>query len=270
MKSPPPVVLTIAGSDCSAGAGIQADLKTFTALGCFGLTAVTCVVSETPQVVRHVHPVPVEVVADQVGLLLESYPIAAIKTGMLFSPQHIEAIATILRGSNIPLVVDPVMVASSGGSLMQHEALGAYRQLLLPLASVATPNLPEAAALRGRGPLGPADQEPAALELAASFQVPILVKGGHLDGHSERCDILAEPNGTITRFSAPFIDSPASHGTGCTLAAAIAAGLGHGHTLPAAISTAKQFVSTAIATSHSWSSPATGPIHALNQSAHSR
>jgi hydroxymethylpyrimidine/phosphomethylpyrimidine kinase len=261
----PPVVLTIAGSDCSAGAGIQADLKTFTRFATFGLTAVTCVVSETPRTVRHVHPVPPEVVADQVALLLDSYPVAAIKTGMLFSPEHIAAIAAVLAGRRIPLVVDPVMVASSGDSLMQHAALCAYRELLLPLAGVITPNMPEASALLGRPVTTLAELEPAARELAGLFHTHCLLKGGHLAAGGERLDLLASPDGQLQRFAAPWIDSPASHGTGCTLAAAIAAGLAHGQPLRTAVANAKQFVSTAIATGHSWTSPDGQSIHALNQ-----
>lgn len=263
--SSPPVVLTIAGSDCSAGAGIQADLKTFTRFHTFGLTAVTCVVSETPRTVRHVHPVPPAIVADQVALLLDSYPVAAIKTGMLFSPEHIAAIAAILATRNIPLVVDPVMVASSGDSLMQHAALDAYRDLLLPLACVMTPNLPEASALLGRQLTTLAEMEPAARELARRFQTHCLLKGGHLTAGTERLDLLASPDGEVHRFVAPWIDSPASHGTGCSLAAAITAGLAHGQPLLAAVAASKQFVSAAIATGHSWTSPDGQPIHALNQ-----
>jgi hydroxymethylpyrimidine/phosphomethylpyrimidine kinase len=263
--SSPPVVLTIAGSDCSAGAGIQADLKTFTRFATFGLTAVTCVVSETPRTVRHVHPVPPAIVADQVRLLLDSYPVAAIKTGMLFSPEHIAAIAEVLSTRPIPLVVDPVMVASSGDSLMQHSALAAYRELLLPLASVITPNLPEASALLGRAVSTLADLEPAARELARLYQTHCLLKGGHLAAGTERLDLLAGPDGQVHLFAAPWIDSPASHGTGCTLAAAIAAGLAHGQPLLAAVAAAKKFISAAIASGHSWTSPDGQPIHALNQ-----
>jgi len=261
----PPIVLTIAGSDCSAGAGIQADLKTFSRFDTFGLTAVTCVVSETPRTVRHVHPVPPEIVADQVRLLLDSYPVAAIKTGMLFSPEHIAAIAEILATRSIPIVVDPVMLASSGDSLIEHAALSAYHQLLLPLASVITPNLPEASALLGRQITTLADLEPAACELALLYQTHCLLKGGHLPAATERLDLLAGPDGSLHRFAAPWLDSPASHGTGCTLAAAIAAGLAHRHPLPTAVANAKQFVSAAIASGHSWSSPDGQSIHALNQ-----
>ena len=145
MKSAIPVALTIAGSDCSAGAGIQADLKTFQHFGVHGLTAITCVVSETANIVRAVHPVPVDVVADQISLLLESFPVRAVKTGMLFSAPHVIAVAEILgRHRDVQLVVDPVMIASTGDSLLEPDAVTAYKSLLLPLARVITPNLHEA------------------------------------------------------------------------------------------------------------------------------
>ena len=145
MKNTLPVALTIAGSDCSAGAGIQADLKTFQHFHVHGLTAVTCVVSETANIVRAVHPVPVEIVADQISLLLESFPVAAVKTGMLFSAAHVTAVAEILRKHDgLSLVVDPVMIASTGASLLEPAAIDCYKNLLLPLARVS----------RERGPGG--------------------------------------------------------------------------------------------------------------------
>jgi hydroxymethylpyrimidine/phosphomethylpyrimidine kinase len=146
-----PIALTIAGSDCSAGAGLQADLKTFQHFQVYGLTAVTCVVSETPLIVRHVHPIPVDVVIDQVELLLQTFPIGAIKTGMLYSAAHIERLAELLaKYPNIPLVIDPVMIASTGDPLIEENAIIAYKEKLLPLATLITPNLPEAAVLLDR------------------------------------------------------------------------------------------------------------------------
>ncbi len=178
----PPVALTIAGSDCSAGAGIQADLKTFQHFHVHGLTAVTCVVSETANIVRAVHPVPVAIVSDQVSLLLDSFPVAAVKTGMLYSAAHVRAVAEILaRHPGLALVVDPVMIASTGDPLLEDDAITAYRELLLPLARVITPNLPEAEVLLGEKIPDEAALESAAHRLAERFGTAVLLKGGHLD-----------------------------------------------------------------------------------------
>ncbi|MFT6596570.1 MAG: hydroxymethylpyrimidine/phosphomethylpyrimidine kinase, partial [Akkermansiaceae bacterium] len=161
-----PVALTIAGSDCSAGAGLQADLKTFTSFGVHCLTAVSCVVSETPLTVNQIHPVPPVILQDQIRLLLASYPVAAIKTGMLYSKAHIVAVCELLADTGIPLVVDPVMVASTGDPLLVDVALEAISERLLPLATVITPNLPEAGILLGRSVLAFDEQEKAASELS--------------------------------------------------------------------------------------------------------
>ena len=264
MSHPPPVALSIAGSDCSAGAGIQADLKTFQHFGVHGLTAVTCVVSETANVVRAVHPVPVEVVADQVSLMLDSFPVAAVKTGMLFSAAHVKAVADILtKHPDLALVVDPVMVASTGDPLLEPDALAAYRESLLPLARVITPNLPEAEVLLGREIPDESALEAAARELADRFGTAVLLKGGHLPG--DTClDLLVE-NGETFRFSEGRIAVAGSHGTGCTFSAAITAVLARGETLPWAVESAKKFLGTALRQSWSFPSPAGGSVHALNQ-----
>src|SRR5205814_10527194 len=146
-----PVALTIAGSDTSAGAGIQADLKTFSALGVYGLTAVTCVVAERPGVVSRIEPVSAELVRDQIEVLLRSFPVAALTAGMLFSASIITEIAHVLRGhGSTPLVIDPVMVATSGAALLQEDAIAAYERELFPIATLLTPNLGEATRLLGR------------------------------------------------------------------------------------------------------------------------
>ena len=182
-----PIALTIAGSDCSAGAGLQADLKTFQHFEVYGLTAVTCVVSETAAIVRHVHAIPVAVVMDQVQLLLQSFPICAIKTGMLYSATHIEQLAALLaKYPNIPLVIDPVMIASTGAPLIEENAIQAYRQRLLPLATLITPNLPEAAVLLDRKEILTAEFHQAAHQLAQRYKVAVLLKGGHLDVNISR------------------------------------------------------------------------------------
>ncbi len=259
-----PVTLTIAGSDCSAGAGIQADLKTFQHFHVHGLTAVTCVVSETANLVRAVHPVPVEILADQISLLLESFPIAAIKTGMLFSAAHVTAVAEILKSHpHIALVVDPVMIASTGASLLEPAAIDCYKNLLLPLARVITPNLPEAEALLGQPIPDESALEPAARALSEKFGTAILLKGGHLDG-PQCIDLLLE-NSTVHRFTAARIPVPGSHGTGCTLSAAIAAALALGQSLPEATATAKSYLGETLRLSYSYHSPNGQSLHALNQ-----
>jgi hydroxymethylpyrimidine/phosphomethylpyrimidine kinase len=264
---PPPVALTIAGSDCSAGAGIQADLKTFQHFRVHGLTAVTCVVSETANIVRAVHPVPVAIVIDQLTLLLESFPVAAIKTGMLFSAAHVLAIAEILRKfPHIPLVVDPVMIASSGASLLEPEAIAAYQDALLPLARLITPNLPEAEALLGESIPDDAALEPAARRLAEKFGTAILLKGGHLPG-SECIDLLVE-HGQVHRFTAPRIPvagDHGSHGTGCTLSAAVTAALAQGQPLPQAVEVAKRYLGETLRQSYAFQTDRSQPVHALSQ-----
>lgn len=264
MKPAIPVALTIAGSDCSAGAGIQADLKTFQHFKVHGLTAVTCVVSETANIVRVVYPVPVEIVSDQISLLLESFPVAAIKTGMLFSAAHVVAVAELLRNfPKIPLIVDPVMIASTGARLLEPDAIAAYQSLLLPLARVITPNLPEAEALLGEPIPDEATFESAARRLAARFGTAVLLKGGHLDG-PECIDVLAEGE-NLRYFRAARIVVVGSHGTGCTLSAAVAAALAGGESLPRAVEIAKNYLGKTLRHSYEFRAPDGKPLHALNQ-----
>jgi hydroxymethylpyrimidine/phosphomethylpyrimidine kinase len=259
-----PVALTIAGSDCSAGAGIQADLKTFQYFNVHGLTAVTCVVSETANIVRAVHAVPVEVVRDQISLLLESFPVAAVKTGMLFSAAHVAAVAEILQEHpDVQLVVDPVMIASTGAPLLEPDAMDAYRELLLPLARVITPNLPEAEALLGEKIQDDAALESAARRLSDRFGTAILLKGGHLDGPV--CMDLLVDREEVHRFTAARIPVAGSHGTGCTLSAAIAAALASGRTLQEAVEMAKDYLGRTLSHSYTLCSPGGEAVHALNQ-----
>ncbi|MES2657821.1 MAG: bifunctional hydroxymethylpyrimidine kinase/phosphomethylpyrimidine kinase [Verrucomicrobiota bacterium] len=259
-----PVALTIAGSDCSAGAGIQADLKTFQHFEVHGLTAVTGVVSETANVVRAVHAVPVAVVRDQISLMMESFPVAAVKTGMLFSAAHVTAVAEILRSHpQVPLVVDPVMIASTGASLLEPDAVAAYRELLLPLARVLTPNLPEAEVLLGRRIADEAELEGAARELAAMFGTAVLLKGGHLEG-ADCVDVLVDDR-TVNHFIARRIPVAGSHGTGCTLSAAVAALLARGEALSKAVEGAKNYLGQALQESYGFRSAAGVEVHALNQ-----
>jgi hydroxymethylpyrimidine/phosphomethylpyrimidine kinase len=264
MTNAPPVALTIAGSDCSSGAGIQADLKTFQHFHVHGLTAVTCVVSETANIVRAVHPVPVAIVGDQVSLLLDSFPVAAVKTGMLFSAGHVRAVAEILaRHPGLVLVVDPVMVASTGDPLLENDAIDAYRELLFPLARVITPNLPEAEVLLGEKIPDETALEAAAHRLAARFGTAVLLKGGHLATH-DCLDVLAE-NGGLLRFRDERIPVAGSHGTGCTLSAAITAALACGESLPQAVETGKKFLGKCLRHSYQFTGPDGEIVHALDQ-----
>ena len=251
MHASPPVALTIAGSDCSAGAGLQADLKTFQHFGIFGLTAVTCVVAETSKVVRSVHAVPPAILQDQLHVLLESFPIAAIKTGMLFSKAHIVAVTEILQQyRGIPLVIDPVMIASTGDPLLEENAIAAYKERLFPLATLVTPNLDEAEVLWGAPARDEPTMERAAHELSARHGCAVLLKGGHLGG-PECADLLVE-NNLPTWFRSPRIDTPASHGTGCTLSAAIAANLALGRDLHDSVGRAKDYLSRTLDPCLAW------------------
>lgn len=252
---PPPVVVTIAGSDSSAGAGIQADLKTFTYFRVFGQSVVTCIVAEAPGRVQRIEPVSAEAVQDQLRLSLEYFPVSAIKTGMLYSKEIISAVCETLE--EIPskerpaLVVDPVMVASSGDSLLQKDALEIYRNRLFPLATVVTPNRDETAIIHGRTVETATELEAIGPELVQRYGTAFLLKGGHWPGDLA-IDYLATQAG-ITRLAEPFVAAKSTHGTGCTLSAALAAGLALGDTLPAAARRAKTFVTRAIAESMTWS-----------------
>jgi hydroxymethylpyrimidine/phosphomethylpyrimidine kinase len=255
-----PVALSIAGSDSSAGAGIQADLKTFSALGVYGLTAVTCVVAETPGLVSKIEPVTAELVRNQIEVLLRSFPVAAIKTGLLFSASIITEIARVLRAHrSTPLVIDPVMVATSGDALLQEDAIQTYERELFPFAALLTPNLGEASRLVGRSITDLAAMHDAGEILGKRYGAPVLLKGGHLRG-DDAIDLLFM-GGNVIEFSAPFSRGIATHGTGCTYSAAITAGLANRLPLEEAVGRAKKFVTAAIAQHHAW-----GGVQALNHS----
>ena len=259
-----PVVMTIAGSDCSAGAGLQADLKTFQHFHVHGLTAVTCIVSETANVVRNIMPVPVELLADQIELLLESFSISAIKTGMLYSADHVDIVASILtKYPGIPLIVDPVMVASTGDLLIHQAAVRAYMEKLLPLASLVTPNIPEAETLLDMRISNLSEMEMGCKEFTQRFQVPVLIKGGHLEW--PECIDMLHSAGQLHKFSAPRLETAASHGTGCTLSAAISALIGSGHTLLDAVAAAKSYLNRSLRDSYSIQLEGKMPMHCLNQ-----
>lgn len=247
----PPVVLTIAGSDNSCGAGAQADLKTITALGGYAQTAITCVVAEVPGAVEVIQPVKPAVVAAQVRLSLEAFPVQAVKTGMLFSRGIIRAVAESLAAvPTLPLVVDPVMVASSGDPLLEPAAVAAYERLLFPRATLVTPNLDELRLLSGEPCRDLAGMEAAGRRLVDRHGCGFLLKGGHLGGRVAT-DILITQRGS-ERFTAPFRRGVDTHGTGCTYSAAIATGLARGMSLAEAVGLAKRFVSAAIAGVLQW------------------
>ncbi len=242
-RSGPPVLLTIAGSDSGGGAGIQADLKTFAALGGYGTSAVTAVTAQNPAGISAVQGIEPDVVAEQIRQVARYYPLAAAKTGMLFSAAVVRAVAEAWRelSPRPPLVVDPVLVATSGAKLHEDNALAALCERILPLAAVVTPNLEEAALLLGRPLRGRADMEPAARALHARFGVAVLVKGGHLRDSDDAADCLYDGR-SVAWTSRPFVRGVNSHGTGCTLSAAIAAGLGAGLPLAEAVARAREYL----------------------------
>jgi hydroxymethylpyrimidine/phosphomethylpyrimidine kinase len=244
-----PVVMTVAGSDNSGGAGIQADLKTFTTLGVYGTSAITCVVAENPNEVRKIHPMPASMVREQMELVFDVFPVVALKTGMLFSAEIIEAIADFLEEiperSRPELVIDPVMVATSGALLLEEEAASRMADMLLPLATLVTPNLDEASLLAGRELKSEDEAARAAAELSSRWGVPFLVKGGHLKTR-QAVDFLVEGN-EIYRMEVPRIPGIETHGTGCTYSAAITAFLAKKKSLLESVVGGKEFVTRAIA-----------------------
>src|SRR5216117_1264076 len=264
-----PVALTVAGSDCSAGAGIQADLKTFTALGVYGLTAVTCIVAEVPGKVSRIEPVTARMVREQIEVLLKNFRVGAIKTGLLCSAEIVCAVARTIQhdekktARSIPFVVDPVMIATSGDNLLESEAVESYKNKLFPLATLITPNLDEAALLLETTIIDRKQMESAARALAKKYRASILLKGGHLRGDNA-IDLLFH-QGELTEFSAPFMRGVETHGTGCTYSAAIAAGLASGFSLEQATKRAKKFVTESIALHLRWKRGST-EIDALNHS----
>ena len=238
-------MMTVAGSDCSAGAGLQADMKAAHAMGAFALTAVTCVVSEAPGLVRGIQEVDPELVADQVRINLEHFPVSAVKTGMLYSPAIVRAVHEVLAGTGIPVVVDPVMIATAGDRLMREEAVAVYEELLLPGAALLTPNLDEAAVLLRSSVNPERDELPeAAARLAIRYGCPVLLKGGHLEGDCR--DALA---GRLR------VRDVSTHGTGCSLSAAIAARLAAGDGLATAVERGLEFIAAAIRDHLRWEHP---------------
>jgi len=241
-----PRVLSIAGSDSGGGAGIQADLKTFSALGCYGMTAITALTAQNTCGVRSIHAVPPQMLRDQIDAVMEDIGADAVKIGMLHSPEIVQTVAEAIdRHAMQHVVFDPVMVATSGAVLIDNAAIEVLVRELFVRAAVITPNLDEAALLVGY-PLGSKqDMERAALDLLAKGARAVLLKGGHLPGRNVM-DLLLSAGGEKLWMQAPRIDSPNTHGTGCTLSSAIAAHLALGASLPDAVQQARNFVREAL------------------------
>lgn len=237
-----PVVLSIAGSDSGGGAGIQADLKVFHACECFGTTAVTCVTAQNPDAVRGVEPLSPAMVTDQIHAVCEGFPVAATKTGMLFSAAIIKVVAASLAHMSCPnLVVDPVMVATSGARLLREDAITALQSTLIPMATVMTPNLPEAEVLAGHSIESLDALKQTARELADRFEVACALKGGHLALNDTIVDVLCDGH-EIHTFETPRLAAVETHGTGCTFSAMVAAKLAHGASIPEAVYAAQKGV----------------------------
>ena len=243
-----PRAMTIAGSDSGGGAGIQADLKTFAALGVYGTSALTAITAQNTVAVTDVHEIPPSTIAAQIDAILTDIGADAVKTGMLSSSAIIECVADSLRRhSALPgvsrLVVDPVMVAKSGDSLLRQEAVSALKELMVPLAAVVTPNIPEAETLTGLSITSDEDMREAARRIVGMGARAVVVKGGHREGPATD---LYHDGDSFREFTAPRFDTANTHGTGCTFASAVAAGLAQGLNTEDAVGQAKEYVTEAI------------------------
>lgn len=243
-----PKAMTIAGSDSGGGAGIQADLKTFAALGVYGTSTLTAITAQNTMGVTAIHEIPTDIIAAQIDAILADIGADAVKTGMLSSSAIIEVVAARLRRHDVTqLVVDPVMVAKSGDRLLREEAMDALRTRLVPLATVVTPNIPEAEALTGMKIATDADVRRAAEKIIAMGARGVVVKGGHREGPA--IDLFYD-GFRFQEFTAPRIDTQNTHGTGCTFASAVAAGLAHDRTIIDSVALAKEYVTEAIRRSY--------------------
>lgn len=241
-----PSALTIAGSDSGGGAGIQADLKTFAALGVHGTSAITCLTAQNPRGVRGIQAGSAGIVRGQIEAVFEGFPPQAVKTGMLYSAEIIRAVAEFFRrGRRPPLVVDPVMVSTSGALLLKPRGVGTLCEELLPLATLATPNLQEAELLVGKRLRSVEDLRSAARELRRRFGCAALVKGGHLGGLKDAVDIFYDGKDELL-LSAAFVRGVSTHGTGCTYSAAITGYLARGVSLTRAVQRGKEYITQAI------------------------
>ena len=241
------IAFTIAGSDSGGGAGIQADLKTFQELGVYGTSALTAITAQNTLGVHAVQPVEVAIVRAQIQAVLEDFSVNAVKTGMLFSAEIITIVADELRAyPALPLVIDPVMIAKDGARLLQNEAIVALKEHILPLATLVTPNIPEAEMLTGLSIRTEQDMELAATALLSMGVSAVLLKGGHRDDVQHAEDLFMSANGEHFYMRSKRISTAHTHGTGCTFAAAITAELAKGHSLADSVVTAKHFIQVAI------------------------
>ena len=239
-----PTAMTIAGSDSGGGAGVQADLKTFAALGVYGASTLTAITAQNTLGVSAVHEIPTEVVSAQIDAVLGDIGADAVKTGMLSSSAIIECVASAIRRHQVQrLVVDPVMVAKSGDSLLRDEAVDSLKTHLIPLAAVVTPNIPEAETLIGMELSTPEDIRRAAEAIMEMGARGVVVKGGHLEGPAT--DLFYDGS-QFQEFTSPRIDTANTHGTGCTFASAVAAGLAQDLNVIDAVAQAKEYVTEAI------------------------
>ena len=253
-----PVAMTIAGSDSGGGAGIQADLKTFSALGVYGASTLTAITAQNTVAVTAVHELPTDVITAQIEAVITDIGVDAVKTGMLSSSSIVEAVAGELARFGIRnLVVDPVMVAKSGDPLLREEAVESVRTRLVPLAALVTPNIPESETLTGLEIETDDDMKEAARRILAMGAGAVVVKGGHREGPAT--DLFFDGD-QFTEFSSERFDTVNTHGTGCTFASAAAAGLAQGKSLPEAVAQAKEYVTEAIRNSYPLGQ-GHGPVH---------
>ena len=253
-----PIAMTIAGSDSGGGAGIQADLKTFSALGVYGASTLTAITAQNTVAVTAVHELPTEIIAAQIEAVITDIGVDAVKTGMLSSSAIVETVAREIRRYGIEnLVVDPVMVAKSGDPLLRQEAVDSLKTRLAPLAALVTPNVPEAETLTGLKIQTDEDMREAARRIVDMGAGAVVVKGGHREGPAT--DLFYDGNG-FTEFSAERFDTVNTHGTGCTFASAAAAGLAQGKTVLEAVAQAKEYVTEAIRNSYPLGK-GHGPVH---------
>ncbi|MEO4054735.1 bifunctional hydroxymethylpyrimidine kinase/phosphomethylpyrimidine kinase [Solibacillus sp. CAU 1738] len=239
------IVMTIAGSDSGGGAGIQADLKTFQELGVFGTTAITALTAQNTLGVSGIFPATADFVEAQISTVFEDFQVKAVKTGMLFSADIITAVAEALQDKDIQLIVDPVMIAKGGANLLQQESVEALKTKLLPLATVLTPNIPEAEVLTGMSITTKDDVQAAAQRILQLGVQCVVMKGGHLQG-MEAVDHVYFRDGSSFQVSSTRIHTKHTHGTGCTFSAALTAFLGQGYVIQEAIIEAKRFIQAAI------------------------
>jgi hydroxymethylpyrimidine/phosphomethylpyrimidine kinase len=241
-----PRLLTIAGSDSGGGAGIQADLKTFSALGCYGMSAITALTAQNTTGVRAIHAVPPQMLCDQIDAVIEDIGVDAVKIGMLHAPEIVQVVANAIERHQLrQVVLDPVMIATSGAVLIENEAVQALVQQLFPLVQLITPNLDEAGFLVGHTLKNEADMEAAADQLLGLGARAVLIKGGHLSGDTV-ADLFVNCEAQKWWLRAPRIHSPNTHGTGCTLSSAIAAHLALGDPIPVAIEKSHAYIRQAL------------------------